>query len=488
MPSLKEKSIKGLFWDFSGRIGLQGVGFIVSIVLARLLAPEEFGLLAIINVFINLAAVFVDYGFNIALIQKKEINERHYTAVFYLNLIMGFTLATIVFLLAPIIGRFYEKDILINITRLMSLGIFINSFGHVMRSKLLRSLNFKSISITNICAATLSGIISLVLALKGFGLWSLAIQSILYQLTANILLYLFSKFRISFKFSFNALKELWSFSSKIFLSGLLDTLFYNIDSLLIGKLLNPKTLGYYQRSKSLENFGFRYTASTIASVLFPSLSSIQDDSDKFSHAVMKIFHLLSFISFLGCGLFLVGGRELIIILFSAKWEPSVVMFQILISGAFASQGISLFNNVLLSSNQSQTYLSINFINKLLLLMNFGVLILWDLKSYLAGFVIIQLFIYYLGMFKTSNFIGLKNRIIHFSFRYVAIYILSSISTILFKNSLEIIDLYLRLIFSLVFFSSMYLVLSRIFNSEGFSISRAELEGIFKSFLKFDKTS
>jgi len=134
-------------------------------------------------------------------------------------------------------------------------------------------------------------------AFKGLGIWSLAIYSVLNQLLANIFVYLFCKIKISFVFSLDSLKELWPFSSRIFISGLFDTLFSNIDALLIGKLINPATLGYYHRAKSLENFGFRYTASTLANVLLPGLSSIQNDTVKYRQVVQRIFHILSLFSF-----------------------------------------------------------------------------------------------------------------------------------------------------------------------------------------------
>jgi len=483
MSTLKEKSIKGLFWDFTGRIGLQGIGFVVSIFLARLLAPEEFGIIAIITVFINLANVFVDYGFNIALIQKQDIDEKHFTAVFYLNVLMGFALSSIVFLLAPLIGQFYEKDILTNITRLMSIGIFISSFGHIMRSRLQRNLNFKLVSVANICAAIVSGVLAMVLAFKGFGVWSLAIQSVINQLLSNVLLYFFSKPHLSLTVKLNVLQELWPFSSRVFFSGLLDTLFYNFDSLIIGKLLNPSTLGFYQRAKSLENFGFRYTASTVASVLLPGLSTLQNDPATLRQSVLKIFHLLSFISFLGCGIFLVGGNEIIIILFSAKWEPSVIMFQILISGAFASQGISFFNSILLSIGQSKKYLQINAANKILLFLNFGLLFVYGLKIYLIGFVLVQFIVYYLSMYKTSNQIRLKSNLVFMSVRYLIIYFLSSLISMLVKSKIATFSLTFDLIFSIILFSALFCGLSKLFNSEGFEISKIEFLNLLKQVVK-----
>jgi len=483
LSSLKEKSLKGLFWDFSGRIGLQGVGFVVSIVLARLLAPEEFGLLAIITVFINLASVFLDFGFSTALIQKQDVREEHFSAVFYLNVVMGLLLAAIVFFLAPLIGRFYEKEILLNITRLMAIGIFISSFGQVMRARLRRDMNFRPISLATIYAAIISGIIAMAMAWKGLGVWSLAVQSVILQLLTVIFLYLMCKLKINFRFSRSALSELWPFSSRLFFSGLLDTIFFNLDALIIGKLLSPATLGYYHRAKSLENFGFRYTASTIASVLLPGLSSLQNDPVKFREAVMKVFHILSFVSFLMCGLFLVGGREIIILLFSAKWEPSVILFQILIAGAFATQGFSLFYNVLLSTGQSRKYLAINIINKGLLFINFGLLFFLGLNEYLIGFILVQIFVYFIGMYTASRQIGMKLELFFLSLRNILIFILSTSITLLGKSLAGIENLAINLSLSVVLYGCLFLILTRLINNEGLISTRQELSDLSGKFLK-----
>ncbi len=477
MSSLKEKSLKGLFWDFSGRIGLQGVGFVVSIVLARLLAPEEFGLLAIITVFINLASVFLDFGFSTALIQKQDVREEHYSAVFYLNVTMGFLLAAIVFLLAPLIGRFYDKEILVNVTRLMALGILISSFGQVMRARLRRDMNFRPISLSSIYASIISGVIAMLMAWKGFGVWSLAIHSVLNALFTNTFLYILSKIRLNFKFSKNGLKDLWPLGSKVFYSGLLDTLFYNFDSLLVGKILTPAILGYYHRAKSLEFFGLRYTASVFASILLPSLSSIQSDSERLRDTVNKAFHVLLFVSLFGCGLLFVGAKELIITVFSQKWEPSVIMFQIIIIGAFGSQVSSLFINTILSTGKARTYLLINVINKVLHLLNFGVLYVFGLKTYLFGYTIIQIINFYIQM----TYINSQFQFDFKLFRQSAIYLINySFSIAITMSLIEVVatnEPIITLLFKLAVFATVFLLIAKLLKSPGLHLVSKEIRPI-----------
>lgn len=450
----------------------------MSIILARLLAPEEFGLLAIITVFINLASVFLDFGFSTALIQKQDVKEEHYSAVFFLNVTMGMILAAAVFLLAPLIGRFYDKEVLIDVTRLMALGILISSFGQVMRARLRREMNFKPISLSSIYAAIISGSLAVLLAWRGFGVWSLAIHSVLNAFLTNAFLYILSKIRLNFEFSRNGLKDLWPLGSKVFYSGLLDTVFYNFDSLLVGKILTPTILGYYYRAKSIEFFGLRYTASVFASILLPSLSSIQSDSERLRDTVNKAFHMLLFVSLFGCGLLFIGAKELIITVFSHKWEPSVIMFQIIIIGAFGSQVSSLFINTILSTGKARTYLLINVINKVMHLLNFGVLYVFDLKTYLFGYTIIQVINFYIQM----TYINSQFQFDFKLFRQSAIYLINyGFSIVLTMSLIKVVatsEPILTLIFKLVVFATTFLLIATLLKSPGLHLVSKEIRPIW----------
>lgn len=483
MSSLKEKSIKGLLWDFVGRIGLQGVGFFVSIILARILAPEDFGILAIITVLINLAAVFLDFGFSTALIQRLEIKETHYASVFYLNVAMGVALAACLFLSAPFIAAFYENPQLTNLTRLMSLSFVVNSFGNVPRARLRREMNFKAISVTNILAAIISGVGALYMALKGYGVWSLAVQSITNQFLANAFLHYFCRQRFSMRFSLQPLKELWGVGSRMFFNGLIDTLVINADSLVIGKVLNVSTLGFYYRAKSLEDFSMRYTGAAIASVLLPGLSSIQDQPERLKQTVIKIFHLLSFVSFLGCGLLLVCGREIIILLFSAKWEPSVIMFQIIISGALASQIFSVFYNTLLSTGNVSSYMLINIISKILLALSLATLFVSGLTTYLIICTVIKFGTFFLGMFYVSRILDLGCLLYRQTIKYLCVYG-SAVGFVFFvKNAYLVDNLYISLFMKSLIFSVVFFSFAFVMRCDGLKLLGAEFGAPLKRIMR-----
>jgi len=482
MSSLKEKSLKGLFWDFTGRIGLQSVGFVVSIILARILAPEDFGLLAILMVFINLAAVFQDFGFGTALIQRSEVKESHYAAVFYLNVFAGLILAMLLFITAPMIAAFFGNPQLTNLARLMSLSFIINAFGNVPRARLRREMNFKIISVTNMIAAFISGAIAIYMAWRGFGVWALAVQVIINQLLANVLLYFFYRQRVGVRFSIQSLQELWGFGSRMFFNGLVDTLFMNADSLIIGKVLNTATLGYYYRAKSLEDFSARYTSVTLASVLLPGLSSLQNEPERFKQAVIKIFHILSFVSFFLCGLLLVTGREIIILLFSAKWEPAVIMFQIIIAGAFAAQIFSVFYNTLLGTGNVHQYFIINVISKTMMFLNFSVLFIWGIYVYLILFTVIRFLTFCMAMFSVTRLLHLGNLLYKNAIKYLAVYAASISLILVIKQLHPAANLYASFIVSALSFVSIFLFLSWLTRCQGLFMLRTELAGPIRNLL------
>lgn len=478
MTSLKKKSVSGLVWDFSGKIGLQGVGFFVSIILARILSPEDFGLLAIITVFISLANVFLDFGFGTALVQRSEVKEQHYSSVFFMNVAMGCLLGTIVFFSAPYIADFYNKSVLTDLIRVMSVCFIINAFGNVTRAHLRRKMNFKILSYASIGAALISGVVAISMAHNGYGIWSLVIQVIVSELLTNIFLYLGCKLHFSLRFSFQAIKELWGFSSKVFFAGLLDTLFASIDSLLIGKLLSPSTLGFYHRAKSLENFSFRYTASTMTSVLLPTLSFIQNEPERLKQTVLKLYKLISFFSFFVCGILLVGAPEIILIIFSSKWEPSIFLFQIIIAGAFAPQIFNLFYNVLISIDKVKTFFKINIFNKILFSLNFYFLFYGNLNVYLISFICIQILIFYVGLDIVSKKLQLGKVLYLLSIRDLSIYVFVIIICLCVKNFWNIDNLYISFMYSVSLYTTIFIASYFILNRDYLVLIISELKSFF----------
>ena len=387
MDNLKAKGITAFIWDFSRNLGTQGMGFVFSIFLARLLAPADFGLIAMVMVIIGIAGVFTDVGLGGALVQRKKILPVHYSSVFYFNISIGLILSLVTYFSAGAIGDFYKNDDLVPLAQVMSLSFVINAFSSVQGAKLRKELNYAVLAKIGFAASLLSGVVGVSLAFSGAGVWSLVAQTLTMGILHNIFIWSASKWVPSLQFSFKALVQLWGYGLRMFLAGLLDAVFTRLDYLIIGKLFMPETLGLFQRAKSLNLFVVRYTSASLMSVLFPVLSKIQNDLPRFQNVVLKTLGIISFITFLLLGGLYLVSEELIVLLYGGKWLPSVKFFKILVLSGFAYPVSALLVNVLSSRGKSKLFLRLEIYKKLLVCINIYVLVAWGIDIYLYGLIV-----------------------------------------------------------------------------------------------------
>ena len=275
--NLKQRTIHALFWSFFEAVGLKGVQFVIGIILARLLFPEQFGLIGMLVIFMAIARTFLDSGFGAALIQRKNPTETDICSIFYFNILVGLIAAALLCLTAPLIASFYSQPILAPLTRAMSLVIVINSFGLIQSTILARQINFKTLTKASLFSGALSGIIGISMAYAGYGVWSLVYQQVSGTFFTTLFLWLANTWRPSLLFSFQSLREMFGFGSKILASGLLNQIFDNIYLLVIGKLFSAADLGYYTRANNLQALPSQALASMVGRVTFPVFSTMQDD-------------------------------------------------------------------------------------------------------------------------------------------------------------------------------------------------------------------
>lgn len=365
--SLKTKVAYGFFWKILERGGAQGVQFIISVILARLLLPKDFGTIALLAVFIMIADVFVQSGFGAALIQKKEVNDEDYSSVFYLSLIISFIVYVLLFIAAPLIGQFYSDSLLIPILRVMSLSLFMGAFNSVQYAVLSREMKFKKSFFVGLGGVFVSGIVGIVMAYCGYGVWSLVFSQLSGQLTSTIILWFTVRWRPSLIFSFSRIKMLFSFGSKLLVSALISTVFDNLYTLVIGKMYSPTIVGYYNKGQNIPLMIISNINGTISSVMFPALSTVQDDVKYFKELFQKMIVSSSFLVFpLMFGVIAVA-RPLVIILFTEKWLPSVPFLQ-LACFTYMFLPINLGNLQALNAlGRSDLYLKLEIIKKILLL-------------------------------------------------------------------------------------------------------------------------
>lgn len=326
--AIKSKVISSLFWKLMERGGTQGIQFVLQIFLARLLTPNDYGIVALITIFIALANVFVQSGFNTALIQKKDADSLDFSSVFWLSLFVAAMLYCVLFFMAPMIAHFYNLYELINIIRVLALTLFLGAFNSIQNAVIAKRMEFKKLFFSSLGAVIISGIIGIVLAYNNYGVWALVYQQLINQVSICLILWFTVKWRPSLMFSFKRIKKLFSYGGKLLLSSLLDTGYMNLRSLVIGKLYAPAMLGYYNRGNAFPQIIVSNINGSIQSVIFPVLSAEQDNKYKVKEMVRRTIVTSSYLIFpmmIGLG---VIGESLIRLILTEKWLPSVFFLRV----------------------------------------------------------------------------------------------------------------------------------------------------------------
>ena len=400
--SLKSKTIRALFWSFFERIGQQGIQFIISIILARLLLPEQFGLIAMLWIFMAIAQSFIDSGFGQALIQKQDITHIDECSIFYFNILVGFLAAGLLCLAAPWIAGFYNQPLLAPLTYVLSLNMIINAFGVVQTTLLTKHIDFKTQLKVSVIATVISGTISVIMAFNGFGVWSLVAQSLCSTLFQTILLWFFNTWRPSLVFSLDSLRGMFPFGSRLLASGLLDTVFRNIYIVVIGKLFSPADLGFYSRGQRLQQLPVDNISSIISRVTFPVFSSVQDDKARLKRGVRKALTMLVMINFpMMIGMAIVA-KPLVLLLLTDKWAPCIPYLQLLcvVGMLYPLHVINL--NVLLAQGRSDLFFRLEILKKILIVIAIAVTYRCGIIAMIYGQIVTSCLAYLLNSYYTGK--------------------------------------------------------------------------------------
>jgi O-antigen/teichoic acid export membrane protein len=403
--SLKQKSINGMLWTVGERLSVQAVQLLVQIFLARLLDPAQFGLIGMLLIFTAVAQSIMDSGFGSALIQKKDADQTDASSIFFFNLILGVILALLLFLAAPLISKFYLQPALTTITRVLSLTLIINAFSLVQKSLLAKKMDFKTQMKISLLAVIISGVIGIVMAFRGFGVWSLVAQMVSKSLFQSIFLWLFNDWRPSAIFSLYSLKSMFSFGSKLLVSGLIDTVFNNIYQTFIGKVYSPTDLGFFSKAKSIETAAVQATGSSLGQVLFPSLVHFQDDVVNLKKAYRKTIKLSLFLHFpLMIGLWAIAD-PLFRFLLTDKWAPSIPYFQILCVAGLLFPLHVLNLNILKVKGRSDLFLRLEIIKKATVILAIVLTYRHGIMVMLYGQVITSIIAYLINSYYSGHLIS-----------------------------------------------------------------------------------
>ena len=323
-----KKISTALLWKLLERFGVQGAQFILQIVLARILDPEHYGVLSLMVIFTTLANVFIQNGFNTALIRAKDVTEEDYSSVFWITLGISGILYGVIFFTAPLIGKFYEMPSIVLPLRILALMLLPGAFNSVQLAKVSREMNFKKVFISNIAGILIAGIAGILIALLGGGLWALVAQTMLNIFVACFVMFLTVRWRPRFVCQLHRVKILFRFGWKMLVSGLIDTLYQDLRSLVIGKKYDSGTLGYYNRGKQFPQFIINAINSSVQSVMLPAMASEQDDQTRVKALMRNSITLSSYIIFpMMAGLAGVAA-PMVSLLLTDKWLPCVPYLQI----------------------------------------------------------------------------------------------------------------------------------------------------------------
>ena len=459
--SLKNKTVKGVVWSSVERFSVQGVQFLVMLVIARLLDPKDFGLVGMLAIFLAVAQSLIDSGFSQALIRKQDRTEVDNSTVFYFNIVVSAVLYLILYAIAPWVSDFYNEPQLCSLMRVLCLVVIVNSFAVVQRAIYTASINFKTQAKASFIAALASGLVGVWMAYNGYGVWTLVWQQLLNAGINTLLLWIYSNWYPRWVYSWESFRELFAFGSKLLASGLLDTLYTNIYLLVIGKIFNAASLGYYTQADRFTKLPSSNITGILQRVTYPVLCSIQDDDERLREDYRKLLRLSAFIIFPMMCLLAGVAYPLVELLIGEKWRFAATLI-IPLSFTMMWWPIHAINlNLLQVKGRSDLFLRLEIIKKiigvtvLVLSIPFGLLFMCY-AGIVTSILCLVINTYYTGKLIQVGFLMQMKDLSGTLIISIAIFVVTYFLTLLSEN--VIIQLMLAVLTSAVLFvSTVYLL-------------------------------
>ncbi len=388
MSDLKKRASKALVWSLLGSYGGQFFSFLISILLARLLTPEDFGLVGMSMVFIGMLNIFRGMGFSDALVQNESNTSLTYSSVFFLNISAGLILTFALFFSAPFIGAFYKNPIITDLVRLLSVSFFVNSFNIVHETILSKKLDFKRLTSRNLISQLIAGIVAVVFAYFDYGLYALVIQQIVAVFLSTLMIWKITDWYPKWEFSWNEIKNLGNFSKYVFAASSVNKILEQLDTLIIGKLFSPSTLGFFTRANSLNKLIIQNSSGSITAVFFPTLVQVQNDPERFEKIYLRVINIVASVAVFLTSVFYLLGEELIIGLFGAKWQSSIPIFHILILKGFTFPISAMIVNAFMAKGKSKANFHFGNIRKLLQVVPLFIAYYWGFYPFLYAHIVV----------------------------------------------------------------------------------------------------
>lgn len=403
--SLKDKTVKGTFWSATDAFLGQGVSFIVGIVLARLLSPEVYGLLGIVTIFTTVLLGIVDSGFSSSLIRKQKVTDEDYCTLFFFNLAVSLMMYGLLFIAAPFIARFFERPQLLSLVRVMGLLLILQALSIVQMTKLSRDIDFKTKTKASLISSVISGVVGVVMAFSGFGVWSLVGQQLTRQLFYSGCLWVFNQWWPRFKFSRESLKYMWGFGWKILLSGLLHNLWGELKKVVVSKYYSPAMLGQYSKAGEYAKIFSSNFTSIIQRVTYPALAHLQEDKTHMMSAYRRVIKTTMFVT--SVCMFSIGAvsEPLIYCLIGPKWHTAASFLPLICiyRSMYPLQAINI--NMLQVQGRTDIMLFLEIIKKIILLAPLFVGAFVGIYWMLLCSILTSIIIFFLNSYYTGKDLG-----------------------------------------------------------------------------------
>ena len=475
-----KKLYSGVIWKFLERVGVQGVQFVLQIVLARILSPEHYGMLSIMVIFTSLANVFIQNGFNTALIQNKDVTEEDYSSVLWVTLGVSGVLYGVIFVTAPLISEFYNMPDVVKPLRVLAIMLFPGALNSIQLARISRALDFKKVFYSNLAAIVIAGVAGVAIAYAGGGVWALVAQSLINTIVACVVMFFTAKLKVQFKCNLARVKELFAFGWKLLVSGLIETLYQDLSSLIVGKKYNSSTLAYYNRGKQFPQIITVIISSSIQSVMLPTMSAEQDDKSKVKQLTSSSISLLSFIVFpVMAGLAAVA-EPLIGFLLTEKWLFAVPYMQVFCL-VFASYPIAVCNLQSINAiGRSDIFLKLEIVKKILgvSVLMVSVFLFQSPIAIAIADAVVSVIAWFINAYPNRKLINYSYKEQLSDFLPSLLISLVMFVAVLFIGKLEL-NVFVLLVLQVFVGVAVYFILSAIFKPKAYKLLLEQAKSIFK---------
>ena len=397
-----------MVWTAFSKYSSMIIQFVSGIILARLLTPHDYGCIGMLSIFMVLAEAFIDGGFGSALIQKKNPTQEDYSTIFFWNIGMAAVMYAILFVSAPAISRFYDIPLLCPVLRVQALVLFIYAFNIIQKNQLRKTLNFKTLAIVSVGTSLIALGVTIYMAYNGYGVWALVAQNLIAAAIPAIVYWFYMKWRPLWVFSWKSFRELFGFGFYMFLTHLVNNFSGQIQGLLIGKVYNPSTMGYYSKAHGTEKLASTSISSIMTQVTYPLYAKVQDDKSAMINMIKRMTMTISYITFPIMFILILTAKPLFVLLYSDRWLASVPYFQVLCVAGLANCLMSVNTQTISAIGKSKIMFTWTLIKRIIGLgLIVGGLFAFGMKGLLCGFVLNCYFSYFVNISLVSKYIGYK---------------------------------------------------------------------------------